>query len=197
MHYVQYNATRTVQFALGLQATNNPTGETLTLHGASEGCCAWFAYTQWTPLFPGLGTAQYSLSYFDTPAIPGRPSSRDWSLNAVQNLDKTWAIFGRANTASGAAYPIKSSYALGVAMNNPLKRATTDQIAVAVGDSDVAAPPGGPPNARDERIVEAYWRWTLLGGLLLTPSVQVIFDPALNASRTSVTVLSMRATLLF
>jgi carbohydrate-selective porin OprB len=148
-------------------------------------------------LFPGLAAAQYSLSYFDTPSIPTQASSRNWSLNAVQNLDKTWAVFGRANTVSGATNPIKASYAAGVAMNNPLRRAATDQVAVAVGYSVVAALPVNPAGARDEKIIEAYWSWTFVGGLLVTPAVQVTFDPALNAGTTSVTVLSVRTTLMF
>ena len=194
--YVQYNAMNTVQLAAGFQATNNATGETLTAQGATENCCAGFAYAQWTPTVPGLAAAQYSLSYFDTPSIPTQASSRNWSLNAVQNLDETWAVFGRANTANGATSSIKSSYALGVAMNNPLERATTDQIAVAAGYSVVAAPPVNPAGARNEKVIEAYWSWTFFGGLLVTPSAQLTFDPALDASRTSVTVLSVRATLM-
>ena len=82
-------------------------------------------------------------------------------------------------------------------MNDPLKRAATDQIAVAVGYSDVAPPPVNPSGARDEKVVEAYWSWTVFGGLLLTPSAQVMFDPALNPGRSEVLVLSLRATLLF
>jgi hypothetical protein len=195
--YAQYNATRTVQFAAGVQATNNPTGETLTTRGAGQNCCAWFVYAQWTPSFRGMGSAQYSLSYFDTPSVPTQASSRNWSLNAAQNLDDTWAIFARANTARGAVYPIRSSYALGVAMNDPLKRVATNQLAVAVGYSDVAPPPINPAGARNEKLVEAYWSWTFFGGLLLTPSVQVTFDPALSPGRTSVIVLSARATVMF
>jgi len=117
------------------------------------------------------------LSYFDTPSIPTQAASRNWSLNAVQSLGKTWAIFGRANTARGAVYPIKSSYAVGVAMSDSVKRAATDQIAVVAGYSEVASPPVNPAGARDEKLLEVYWSWTLIGGLLLTPSAQVTFDP--------------------
>ena len=81
-------------------------------------------------------------------------------------------------------------------MNNPLKRATTDQIAVAAGYSMVASPPVNPAGARNEKVIEGYWSWTFFGGLLITPSAQLTFDPALDASRTCVTVLSLRATLM-
>jgi len=195
--YVQINATSTLQFAGGAQATNNLLGQTLTTQGAGDHCCAWFGYVQWSPNFHGMGSSQYSFSNFDTPAVPAQPATRNWSVNAVQNVNDTWAVFGRANGASGYVSAIKSSYALGLAMNNPLKRSPTDQIAVAVGLSDAAGTPTNPPGARNEKVVEAYWNWTFFSGLLLTPSVQVFFDPALNPSKSNVTVLSLRATLMF
>ena len=42
-----------------------------------------------------------------------------------------------------------------------------------------------------------HWNWTFFGGLLLTPDVQLTFDPALNPDRDSVWILSLRATLMF
>ncbi|MDM0014937.1 carbohydrate porin [Variovorax sp. J22P168] len=195
--YVQYNATKTVQLAAGFQGTNNLEGKKITATNIGDDCCAWFGYVQWTPQFAGLGSSQYSLSYFDTPSLPSQESTRAWSINAVQNLDDTWGVFGRANGASGYVTSIKRSYAVGVAMNNPLKRASTDQIAVAVGTSVAANPPTNPAGARDEVMVEAYWTWTVFGGLLLTPSVQYISNPALHPTRDSVWVGSLRATFLF
>jgi len=195
--FVQFNATGTIQLATGLQATNNYPGETITLDDAGADCCAWFGYLQWSPSVPGLGSAQYSFSYFDTPAIPAQPATRNWSVNAVQNLDDRWAVFARANGADGFVTQIKNAYALGVALNNPLKRAATDQFAVAVGLSEAADPPVTPPGARNEKTIEVYWTWTLFGGLLITPAVQVIFDPALDPRRANATVLSLRTTFRF
>ena len=195
--YLQFNATSTLQFATGFQGTNNVSGKTITTNNFSNDCCAWFGYVQWTPHFHGLGSAQYSVSYFDTPSIPSQSATRGWSFNAVQNLNETWAVFGRANGANGFVTPIKKSYALGAAMNNPLRRAPTDQIALAVGTSVAASPPINPSSARNEISIEAYWTWTFLGGLLLTPSVQYIKHPALHPTRDGVWVGSLRATLLF
>ena len=195
--YVQFNATSTFQLAAGFQGANNVSGQTISGKNFDRDCCAWFGYAQWTPKFRGLGSAQYSFSYFDTPSIPTQAATRGWSVNAVQNLNDTWAVFARANGASGFVTPIKTSYALGVAMNNPLKRASSDQIALAVGLSNAASPPTNPPGARNEKVIELYWTWTFFGGLLLTPSVQTIFDPALNPTKSNVSVLSLRGTLAF
>ena len=195
--YVQFNATSTVHLAAGFQGANNVLGQTISAKNFNRDCCAWFGYLQWAPSFPGLGVAQYSFSYFDTPSIPAQPASRGWSVNAVQNLSDTWAVFARVNGANGFVTPIKSSYALGLAMNNPMQRAPTDQIALAVGLSDAAGPPTNPPTARNEKAIEAYWTWTYFGGLLLTPSVQLIVDPALSPTKRNVSVFSLRATFMF
>ena len=61
----------------------------------------------------------------------------------------------------------------------------------------VPAPqPFNPAGARQEKVVEAYWSWTLLGGWLLTPSVQYVRDPALAPDLDSAWALSLRATLM-
>src|SRR5262249_34170947 len=125
--YVQFNATSAIQLAAGFQGENNVRGESISTKGYASDCCAWFGYVQWTPAFPGMGSAQYPLSYFDRSAIPTRRASRGWSFNAVQNLSDTWAVFARANGARGYVTPIRTSYALGAAMNNPLRRAASDQ----------------------------------------------------------------------
>ena len=195
--YIQFNATSTFQLAAGFQGANNVVGQTISGKNFNRDCCAWFGYAQWAPRFHGLGPAQYSFSYFDTPSIPAQPATRGWSVNAVQNLSDDYAVFARANGASGFVTPIKNAYALGAAMNDPMKRASTDQIALAVGRSDAAGPPTNPPGARSERVIEAYWTWTFLGGLLLTPSVQPIFAPALTPAKSNVSVLSLRATFMF
>jgi porin len=195
--YVQFNATSTVHLAAGFQGANNVLGQTMSAKNFNRDCCAWFGYLQWAPSFPGLGVAQYSFSYFDTPNIPAQPASRGWSVNAVQNLSDTWAVFARVNGANGFVTPIKSSYALGLAMNNPMQRASTDQIALAVGLSDAAGPPINPPTARNEKVIEAYWTWTYSGGLLLTPSMQLIVDPALDPTKRNVSVFALRATFMF
>jgi porin len=195
--YVQINVTSAFQLAAGLQSANNASGQSLSGRNFGSDCCAWFGYAQWTPALNGLGTARYSISYFDTPGIPAQPATRGWSFNAVQNLDDTWAVFARANGASGNMTPISASYAIGAAINNPWQRAATDQVALAVGLSVAANPPTNPPSARNEKVIEGYWTWTFFGRLLLTPSAQITFDPAVNPSKNSVTTLSLRATVMF
>ena len=194
--YGQLNLTSTLQVAAGLQGANNLSGATLSTRAFGEGGYAWFAYAQWSPQLHGLGPAQYSFLAYQMPSVPEQSASRGWSVNAVQNLNATWALFARANQAYGHLTPIRASYALGAAMNNPLGRSATDQIGLAIGTTIAAPPPANPAAARNETVLEAYWSWTLLGGVLLTPSVQMILDPALSPDRNSAWALSLRATLM-
>lgn len=193
--YAQLNITDQIQLAGGFQNPNDLTGATLSTSNGKDGL-AWFAYAQWTPQFPRLGSAQYSFVYYEVPAIPEQGRSTGWSFNAMQNLNDTWALFGRANAAYQTTTPIRSSYALGAAMNNPLGRNKLDQIGLAMGYSTAASSPVNPPDARNEKVIEAYWNWAFTGGLLLTPSVQYIFEPALAPDRNGAWALSLRATLM-
>ena len=195
--YAQINVTSTIQLAAGFQSAVDPSGNNLTSAGFGPDHFAWFGYGQWTPKFSGLGSAQYSFMYYDVPDVPLAPASKGWSFSAVQNLDETWAVFGRANGAWGETTQIRASYALGAAMNNPLGRSKTDQIGLALAYSDAANAPINPPGARSEKIIELYWNWTLFDVLLVTPDVQYIRDPSLAPDKDDAWALSLRATLLF
>ena len=194
----QVNVTTTVQLAGGFQNATDMTGADLTIKGFGKQNLTWFGYMQWTPRFHGLGAAQYSFTCYDVPAVAQQPiSSTGWSFSAAQNLNNTWAVFGRANGAWGFQTPIAASYAIGGAMNNPLGRSKMDQIGLAIGYAAAADPPTNPSGTRDEMVVEAYWNWEFFGGLLLTPDVQYISDPAKDSGRDSAWALSLRATLMF
>ncbi|MEO6566276.1 MAG: carbohydrate porin [Casimicrobiaceae bacterium] len=195
--FVQWNVTDTVQVATGFQGANNLSGQTLSARRWGSDGLAWFGYLQWTPKVAGMGTAQYSASWFSTPAVPAQEASQVWSINAVQNVSEDWAVFARANRAIGHATSIRGSWALGAARNNPLGRNSSDQIAIAIGRSEVAAPPANSAGARNETIVETYWNWALPGALVLSPSAQLVLDPAFDRSRDHAWILGLRATMLF
>ena len=195
--WAQFDPTPTVQLAAGFQNATNVTAQTLAARGIGQYGLAWFGYAQWTPNFAGRGSAQYSLLYYQAPTVPAQPRTRGWSLNAVQNLNSTWAVFGRANRAYEFVTPIRASYALGVAMNNPLGRSPSDQIALAFGYSDAAPPPVNQPGTRNEKVLESYWNWSVTKVLLVTPAVQYIIDPALNPARDHAWIWSLRTTLRF
>jgi porin len=196
--YAQVNVTSTIQLAAGFQNATDIAGTNLSSDGLSSQNFAWFGYAQWTPKFHGLGDAQYSITYYDVPAVPEQPiSSTGWSFNAVQNLNDTWAVFGRANGSWGYQTSIRNSYVIGGAMNNPLGRSKMDQIGLTIGYAMVTDPPTSQPDTGNETVVEAYWNWEFFGEFLITPDVQYISNPSGDAEHGSVWALSLRATLMF
>jgi carbohydrate-selective porin OprB len=195
--YAQFSPAKDVALAVGFQYPNNASAATLTVPGLGIGDHARVAFAQWTPRLSADGSGEYSLTYYDSPAGSQQPATHGWSLNATQDLDEHWALFGRANSAYSTTPSLRASYALGLALKDPLGRDPSDQIGLAIGYSEPGNPPAAPAGARSEKVVESYWKWKVLGGLLLTPDVQFILDPALDPARDSVWVLSLRTTLVF
>jgi hypothetical protein len=197
--YVQFNATKTLQFLAGVQSVNIEDPTTRPTDGFLSSPYAWLGYVQWTPAFKGLGDAQYSLTLYQSPAVTDHSASRGWSINAVQHLNDQWAIFGRLNASTDDSGGHKRSFGIGVALNNPLGRAAGDQIGIAFGSLEQQLPLPLPllNLKHTQNTLEAYWNWSLFGGLLLTPDVQYIRNPAFAADRDSAWISSLRATLVF
>ena len=195
--YVQINATKTIQLIAGGQSVNVEDPSKRPTDGFLSSPYAWLGYVQWTPAFEGLGDAQYSLTLYQAPAVTERPASLGWSINAVQHLNDRWAVFGRLNASNDDSGGNRRSGAIGVALNNPLGRAAGDQIGIAFGSLEEKLPLPLLNLKHTQNTLEAYWNWSLFGGLLLTPDVQYIRNPAFAADRDSAWISSLRATLVF
>jgi porin len=195
--YVQFNATKTLQFLAGGQSVNVEDPSKRPTDGFLSSPYAWLGYVQWRPAFKGLGDAQYSLTLYQSPAVTDHPASQGWSINAVQHLNDQWAIFGRLNASNDDNGGNKRSFGIGVALNNPLGRADGDQIGVAFGSLEQKLPLPFVTLEHTQNTLEAYWNWSLVGGLLLTPDVQYIRNPAFAPDRDSAWIMSLRATLVF
>jgi carbohydrate-selective porin OprB len=130
-------------------------------------------------------------NHFVSAAFQGRLRTSKSQVPAVHGQG------GRANGAWGYQGSIRGSYVIGGAMNNPLGRSKLDQIGLAIGYAEAADPPVNPPGSGDETIVDAYWSWAFFGGLLLTPDVQYIGNPAEDTGHDGVWALSLRTTLMF
>ena len=195
--YVQFNATKNLQFLAGGQSVNVEDPSKRPTDGFLSSPYAWLGYVQWTPAFTGLGDAQYSLTLYQAPAVTERPASRGWSINAVQHLNDQWAIFGRLNASTDDSGGHKRSFGIGVALNNPLGRDDADQIGIAFGILEQKLPLPLLTLEHTQNTLEAYWNWSLIGGLLLTPDVQYIRNPAFAPDRNSAWISSLRTTLVF
>ena len=195
---VQFNATKTLQFLAGGQSVNTVNTAKPPSDGYLSSPYAWLGYAQWTPAFKGLGDAQYSLTLYQAPATSERPASHGWSINAVQNLNDRWAVFGRLNASSDDGGGHKRSVGVGAALNNPLGRAAADQIGIAIGSVEQKLPLSAVTLEHTQNTLEGYWNWSFIGGLLLlTPDVQYIRKPLFAPERDSAWIMSLRTALVF
>ena len=195
--YLQYKLTSKLALLGGFQNPPRLNAGGLSNEGFSQHKYTWWNHLQWMPEFAELGEGEYSLTSYRSSAVENTPQSSGWSLNAAQNLSPHWAIFGRANTSQDADGIKKSSLIGGIALLNPLRRSATDQIAISLGSSQQNSPLARRLGIDHSQQIEAYWNWTLLAGVLLTPDLLYIRHPSYAPTRDSAVVFSLRTTLLF
>ena len=200
--YVEFNPNSEWSFAAGLQDANNVSGSRINFKTLDDGDYTGFGYFSYSPVIEGLGSGQYTFLYYYQPSVTAQPEkSQGWSFNATQNIGDKWAVFGRLNGSSGDIVPVKTSVVLGAAYLNPLNRNPLDQIGFAVAYNDInknaVTPAEGTKVRGNETVLEAYWTWGFSKWLQITPDVQFYINPALDTKKSSATVLSLRATLMF
>jgi porin len=187
---------RNLVFAGGFQGATNLTGALPRTQGLASGKEAYFLAGQWTPSL--LEGGSYGLLWYAQPAVSEQlSSSRGLSFNAVQNIDPSWGLFLRANSATGTVAPIRTSVAWGAINNDPFKHNPMDQIGfgVAWNKTNFSAVEG--PAHKAEWVAELYYNYTVFKGLQITPDVQLYLNPALTPSSGPEAVFTLRATVTF
>ncbi len=187
------------QFVIGAQDATNITGNRISTGNLDKKKFTSFVSATFTPTLKNLGTGEYSLMLYNQPGIPAEPgNSRGWSINALQNIGKKWAIFGRINgTNSGTAEQIKQSYSLGLVYNNPLNRNALDQIGFAGAVNKLNQEVNGAGTRSVENVLEAYWAWGISEFMTITPDIQLYINPGADKDSHTATVASIRATMMF
>ena len=197
--YVQVNPTRELTLAAGFQDANNVlTSNYVQFNTVGQGQYSWFLYGAWSPTTGTLRQGSYSLLYYDLPSVGMQPqASSGLSFNASQPFGDKWGAFLRANTVWNSSQSIQSSIAGGAVYNDPLGRAPLDQIGLGFAWNRVnQALYAGTYARASESMVELYWSWSVRH-LLITPDVQLYFQPALAPTQQMAAVFSLRVTVLF
>ncbi len=187
-----------VSYTVGFQDANNISGEKVDFDTFGDGEYTSFVSLSYTPTIEGWGDGEYSLLVYNQPSVDEQPKeSNGWSLNASQDINDKWAVFGRANGATHSSY-IRQSYALGGAYLDPFNRQNSlDQLAFAVSVNKTNKKVAGH-DARDmETVFEAYWNIAVGDYVLISPDFQMYIKPALERDTNIATVYSIRMTLLF
>ncbi|WP_422010558.1 carbohydrate porin [Reyranella sp.] len=197
--YVQLSLSDELTFAAGFQDANNVAASNyIQFNTVAQGQYSWFLYGAWSPTFGKRGQGSYSLLYYNLPSVQMQPqASTGLSFSASQPLGEQWGVFLRANTAWNSSQYIQSSIAGGAVYNNPLGRAPLDQIGLGIAwnrvNQSLYADTYVNPS---ETMVELYWSWSIRH-LLITPDVQLYFQPALTPTQQMAAVFSLRLTVLF
>ncbi|MCQ2411063.1 MAG: carbohydrate porin, partial [Elusimicrobiaceae bacterium] len=146
-----------------------------------------------------LGQGQYSVLYYHQPSVSAQPENvNGWSFNMQQNMGDKWALFGRANGSNKGATGVKNSYALGVAMLNPLHRNAADAIIAGVAYNDLSKKAFGYPAGMhdSEMAMELQWIWGIGNWITLTPDLQFYPKAGLTNGTREVTVVGLRTTIM-
>lgn len=196
--YIQVDPTSTLSFQFGFQDAYNITGQNISLRGWGNGKFNFFGYGSWSPNCK-IGSGQYSFLLYNTRNVPQQPSSATgWSLNLSQNIGKKLNIFGRANGASGNAWPIQRSFVAGFAIANPLNRNSQDLIGLAASVNRIneqaisPAPQQGIKVRKEEGVIEGLITIGIGNYLSFSPDLQILIHPAARPDLNSALAYGIR-----
>jgi hypothetical protein len=114
----------------------------------------------------------------------GIESAHGISLAANWTFDDRWMPYARLGFSKGSAPIYNESVTVGL-IRKFLYR--SDVIGLSVNH-------GSPPDEslRDQTSIEAFWRFQFSQGFAITPSVQLLLDPALNPDEDTIWVWGLR-----
>ena len=186
-------------FVAGMQDATNISAQSINFDGLHKAHYATFGQIGYNPHIANLGNGQYSIMFYNQPAVNEQPQTTNgWSINMQQNISEKVALLGRINGATGSVINIKNSYVGGFVVNNPLNRNTLDQIGMAYAYNDINEKATGEPLAESgEHVIEAYWAWGISKWATITPDIQFYVHPALNHKSDYGTAASLRLSVFF
>ena len=113
----------------------------------------------------------------------GVATSGNWTFT------ERWMPFFRWGFSEGDAAPARQQLTTGVMFNVPRR---SDQLGIGAWWQDLSH-----RYLDDQSGLEVFYRWDVIPNLALTPSIQLLNDPALNPDLDRIILLGLRARLLF
>ncbi|WP_425046488.1 carbohydrate porin [Primorskyibacter sp. S87] len=109
------------------------------------------------------------------------------TFSAAWFIDNEWMPFVRAGKSKGTAALYESSVSVGLGYYGR----STDLAGIGLNWAEANGIPGS------QRTLEAFYRFSISQGLQITPSIQFIDNPLLNPGQSSITLLGLRARVVF
>ncbi len=106
------------------------------------------------------------------------------AISGSWSFDKEWLVFGRAGQSSGGAALMKRSVTVGA---SHIWKAYFDVFGLAV---DYSEP--DDPLLRDQTTIETFLKIQLAQNVAVTPSFQLLINPALNSQHDHVEIVGLR-----
>lgn len=182
-------------FVSGLVADATAENNWIDFDSAGDGKWQYGLEVGWTPTIQGLGLGNYRLAFNSIDEIETAPdvsqSGHGFGISIDQELGEKHGVFLRYSRALERMTEFEQVLAGGVVFKDPLNR-SGDTIGLASWWVDPEE-----SDLRNEYGVEAYWNFQLTDRVTLTPDIQVIFDPAKDRSRDTVTIIGMRLKVVF
>ena len=152
-----------------------------------------FAHAEigWVSSWENRFTDNVHLTFWhsDERQAAGVSSGKGVAFSASHRLGEKWIPFFRAGTSEGGGALLDRSASLGVGYDTGRK---DDRIAVGINWGRPKQQDLGS-SAEDQVTLEGYWRFRPLDWLDVTPDIQLVSNPALNPSASSIWLLGLRA----
>ena len=119
----------------------------------------------------------------------GIDSAHGVALAANWTFDDRWMPFARLAFSKGAAPIYNESVTLGLIRKFMYR---SDLVGIS---ANYGSPPDG--SLRNQTTIEGFWRFQFAQNLAITPSLQLLIDPALNPDENQVWVYGLRVRMTF
>lgn len=140
-----------------------------------------------------LDNAHLTFWQIDRRSKAGTPSGHGVAFSYTKAVDNAWLLFGRGGWADGGGSLYEASLSGGFGYTeSPGKRLTGVGLNWSRPNSDTFG-----PGLDDQQALEVFSRWQPVDGFEVTPSVQVIHQPALNPTEDFIALLGLRLRLAF
>jgi len=174
----------------GFNDANGKVTDDLNLFDGGSELFKW-AHVGWSPSKDDryLKNVHLMIWHVDEREDAGIQSAEGVAVAANWTFDDRWMPFVRAGWSEGVAPIYNKSATLGL-IRQFVHR--SDLVGLAVNW-------GSPPDESlsDQTTMEAFWRFQFSQNFAITPSLQLLSDPALNPDEGKVWVYSLRARLTF
>ncbi|HDZ14342.1 MAG TPA: hypothetical protein ENH60_05525, partial [Pricia sp.] len=122
----------------------------------------------------------------------GKENNNGFGVSLDQNLTTRLTAFARygANESEVDDATIASAWSAGLRLRSPFFSRVNDEVAFAFGMLDAV-------DANEESAAELYYKFQVNDQFAITPSFQVVFDPAGRGSNDTASVIGIRTQLEF